>query len=382
MYINNFLHIKNNIININKRGSFPYYIYDKKIIEKNCDDLLSIPYKNKSIHFALMANDNPELLRIVKKKGIKVFVNSFSHMRLVQKLNFNSKEIIFVSSAIDERTMKAINKNKITVCLDSINQISQWQKLFPEDFFGIRCNIGKLVKPKKTRGGYFLGKDSRLGLELDELKKYYNNPNVNGLHLYIGTDIADIDYFINCYRKLSGFVKYFPNLEYLDFGGGFGLSPDSNDKFDFSLFGRKVADLMNWVSDEAKKSIKLILEPGRIVAGEAGHFICKIIDIKIRNKKQLIGVNASSSQFPRPLFYPDSAFHPVSILSQNFSNKKENIISSIYGCSTYSRDFLARNIKLSEPLIGDIIIISCAGAYSASSFTTFLGFEKPKEYFV
>ena len=231
-------------------------------------------------------------------------------------------------------------------------------------------------------GGYYLGKKSRLGFTLDEIEKLKGNPSIIGLHLYAGTNIIDLDYFLNCYKHIINLALDFPKLQYLDFGGGFGIPEEFYEEFDMDLYSKNVTELMNQVSEKIGHQILLILEPGRIIGGRAGYFVCKAIDIKTRGDFQLIGVNASSVQFPRPLFYPDSAFHPVSILHQLPSHANSDELKTfIFGCSTYSRDFLAREVLLPKVSEGDLIILGYAGSYCATAYTHFLGFPQPKEYF-
>ena len=368
-------------ININIQKT-PFYIYDKNTISKNCDDFLNIPYKNKSIHFASMANSNPELLSFIKNKGMNIFVNSILHLKLALKLGFRKHEIIFTASAMNDETMKIVRKHDILLNLDSINQINKWQKLFPKVKFGIRVNLSGLIEAKKTTGGYFIGKKSRLGLIPEEIEQIAGNKNINMLHLYAGTDILDMEYFFSCYKQFVKFAKYFPNLEYLNFGGGFPIS-NQNNKFDFEQYGKKLAKLLDNISVKKGRKIKLLLEPGRVIAGNSGFFVCKVVDIKQRANHQFVGVDASSVQFPRPLFYPETAEHQVVTIVSEHKNKQDTKIkSSIYGCSTYSRDFLAKNILLQNLSIDDIIIFHNAGSYFATAHTQFLGFEKPKEIFI
>jgi len=216
---------------------------------------------------------------------------------------------------------------------------------------------------------------------LEEIKTIYGANNICGLHVYVGTDILDINYFIRCYKAVVAIAKNFPRLQFIDFGGGFGIAEKNSTGFNFLEYGRKLTKIMNEISIKMGRPIKLILEPGRIIGGEAGYFVTKVNDIKMRNNKQLIGVNASSVQFPRPLFYPEDAFHPVRIIRN--TNKREGapMVSDIYGCSTYSRDYLAKNIICEIVSIDDTVVFLNAGSYCASSFTNFLGFKKPKEYF-
>jgi diaminopimelate decarboxylase len=248
---------------------------------------------------------------------------------------------------------------------------------------GLRCNIGELVDAKETLAGYFIGQRSRLGLTLPEIAELKGDPRTLGLHIYVGTDIVDIDYFLECYRHVADLVGMFPALQFLDFGGGFGLGQESATAFDLDTYGQRVSDLMDRVSQNVGRQIKLVLEPGRIVGGRAGYFCCKVVDIKSRGDHQFIGVNASCTQFPRPLFYPDSAFHPIAILHKTHSTSSDHrLVSSIFGCSTYSRDFLARDVLLPKTSVGDIVVLGHAGSYCASAHTSFLGFPQADEYFI
>jgi diaminopimelate decarboxylase len=364
-------------------GKTPFYIYDTKRIQENCREFFNIKYTPLSVHYAMMANSNTRFLEIIKLAGLKIFVNSILHLEMALALNFRGDEIIYAASAMDEPTMRKVKSSGAKLILDSIGQLKLWQSLFPETGIGIRCNIGELVIPKKTTGGYFIGNQSRLGLTIDSINILKGNPGITGLHIYVGTNISEIDYFIDCYKHIINLAQFFPKLEYIDFGGGFGSGEKMIKGFDIHTYSRKVTELMNNIGSISGRKISLLLEPGRIIGADAGYFICKITDIKMRNNQQLIGVNASSVQFPRPLFYPDSAYHPVAILNRiNNTSDSTRRISSIYGCSTYSRDFLARDVKLPQAHIGDIVILGHAGSYCSTAHSSFLGFPKAEEYFI
>lgn len=364
-------------------GKTPFYIYDTKRIQENCLNFLSIEYTPLSVHYAMMANSNPWFLEIIKQAGLKIFVNSLIHLEMALDLNFRGDEIVFAASAMNETTMRRVESSGAKLILDSIGQFELWQSLFPDTGIGIRCNIGELVVPRNTNGGYFIGKQSRMGLTMEDIYSLKGNPCITGLHIYVGTNISEIDHFLECYKHVANLAGLFPNLEYIDFGGGFGSGEKITKEFDISAYNRKVTELMNNISSNSGHKISLILEPGRIIGADAGFFVCKITDLKMVNNQQLIGVNASSVQFPRPLFYPDSAYHPVLIVnSSTVASDKTVSLSSIYGCSTYSRDYLATDVELPQAHIGDIVILGHAGSYCSAAYTNFLGFPKAEEYFI
>ena len=375
--------IGNRILELSASYGEPFYLYDTKSIHQNCSRFLSIPYPSKSIHFAMMSNSTPEFLMIIKKAGLNVFVNSKMHLELAIQLGFHDEELVFAASAMDEPTMIQVKQSGAIVILDSIGQLNQWVSLFPDTGVGIRCNIGEMVVPKLTLAGYFIGKESRLGLSIESIGALEGNPAICGLHMYAGTNITDINYFIECYKQITRLAGLFPGLQYLDFGGGFGIGEKTTKEFDIENYGIRVSRLMNQVSEKAGRPIKLLLEPGRIIGVRSGYFVCRVVDLKEQNNQQMIGVNASCVQFPRPLFYPDDAYHPVVILQKNnCSDDKSGLLSSIYGCSTYSRDFLAKDVILPQASVGDVIVLGHAGSYCAAAHTDFLGFPKAKEYFL
>lgn len=371
-------------ISENNRKEFePYYLFDSDEIKKYCRTFQNISYKNKSIHFATMANINSDFLRLIKKENTNVFVNSMGHLKQVMEVGYKGHEIIFTSSAMTEKTMKTIKINGIRTYLDSPMQLRRWSKLNPDTPVGIRCNIGDSIKPYSNHAGAFIGKKSRLGFSIEEINQISDKSKITSIHIYVGTDITDITYFMNCYSALIKIAKNFPNLNSLNFGGGFGVLENGEKAFDIDEYNSQLNKLMEEASKCLDRDLNIILEPGRIIGANSGYFVCNISDIKKKDDSILIGVNASIAQFPRPLMYPGIALHPVQVVRDGkVLSGKEQHVSIIYGNSTYSRDIFRKDIYLPEIETGDILVFGNAGAYSSSSYSEFLGFEKPEEYFI
>jgi diaminopimelate decarboxylase len=363
-------------------GTAPCYVYDTAGIEVHCRQFLDIPYERKSIHFATMANIHPEFLGVVCRAGLSAFVNSLEHLRQVLAAGFTGDQIVFTASAMDDEAMTVAQGHGVRVYLDSPSQLDQWRGLFPASPVGLRCNIGDRVEPKDTRAGVFLGIGSRLGFMPEEIEAVAGDPLVTALHLYPGTDIMDVDYFMECYEALWDLAAFFPGLDSLNLGGGFSVSEQGTATFDMKSYGERVSRLMRDRSKALGREIRLVLEPGRIIGCDTGFFACRVTDVKVRGGSQFIGVHASSTQFPRPLFYPESACHPVAILRGKRVTNGQAVPSNVYGCSTYSRDFLAREALMSRAEIGDWVVLGNAGSYCASAHTRFLGFPPAEEIFL
>ncbi len=356
----------------------PFYWYDSDEIRNHCRAFAAIAYEPKSVHFATMANANRTFLRIVREAGLNVFVNSLGHLRIAREVGYSGREIVFTSSGMSETLMRAVHAEGAIINLDSMSQLRRFRRLFPGESVGLRCNIGERVTPRKTHGGYFLGRDSRLGLDLHELESLHGDPLIEGLHLYLGTDIVDLDYYRECYEVMADLAQHFPNLDFIDFGGGFGIPEDGDPEFPMEEYGKMATQLMARVSERAGRPIRLLLEPGRIIGATAGYLAVRVTDVKERNGRQLVGVNASSAQFTRPLLYPEDAYHPVFRLE---GPMEPTVPSAVYGSSTYSRDFLAHDIQLPRVQEDEWLVMCIAGSYCASSHTRFLGFEPIEEIF-
>jgi diaminopimelate decarboxylase len=359
----------------------PFYLYDTARLRETCQLLRALPAKPLSVYFATMANAHPRFLEIIREEGLGVFVNTMGHLERALEVGFEPRWIIYTASGMSERLMRQVQATGASVNLDSPGQVARWRTLFPGQPFGIRCNIGDRIEARETRAGFFVGPQSRLGLDAAELATLFGSPHVHGLHLYAGTDILDLGYFEACYRALLELVPRFPALRYLDLGGGFGVPGPDQQPFDFEGYGALVTEIMDEAERRAGRRLELVLEPGRVVGAESGVFVCRVTDVKLRGDRQLVGVDASSAQFPRPLLYPDSALHPHTLLPGDDRDPGEPVPSQVYGCSTYSRDFLVWDGALPSARPGDLVVIGQAGAYCSSLHTVFLGFPPAPEIY-
>jgi diaminopimelate decarboxylase len=359
----------------------PFYLYDTARLRRTCRALCSLPVEPLRVYFATMANAQPRFLDVVRQEGLGVFVNTMGHLERALAAGFLPGDIIYTASGMSEALMRQVQATGAEVNLDSSGQVARWRGIFPGEPFGIRCNIGDRIQARETRAGFFVGPQSRLGLDGSELDELAGSTDIHGLHLYAGTDILDLSYFESCYRALLELVPAFPALRYLDLGGGFGVPGPGQAPFDFEGYGALVGRVMDQAQQLAGRRLELVLEPGRVVGAEAGAFVCRVTDTKRRGEHQLVGVDASSAQFPRPLLYPDSALHPHALIPADGREAGQAVPSKVYGCSTYSRDFLVWDGSLPTAQPGDLVVLGQAGAYCASLHTQFLGFPAAPEVY-
>jgi len=368
------------ILEVGMSTNSPTYVYDLERVRARCRDLEAVPVKKKSIYFATMANDHPAVLSCIAQQGHGVFVNSLKHLKLVLDLGFNTSQIVYAASNMVANEMQSCVDCGVHLVLDSISQIESLGKITEETIdVGIRVNVGSTLDGEAIRHDPFY----RFGILPDELSDAVSagqrhGIRVVGVHCYFGTDVMDKNVLLDGLRNLFQIAGALPDLRYVDGGGGFGVSDMGDDATcDVAAWGKGAAEILHRQELHLGRSIELFIEPGRYMVADSGLFFVRVVDLKMRADRVFVGTNGSVSMFPRLLHYPETARHPCQVAGTT----KEQHPLPIYICgnSTYSRDFLARAVRLPLPEVGNLIVFGNAGAYCRSMFSDFLGKERPTE---
>ena len=353
-----------------------FYLYDNEKIEENFARFESVLYPDTSVFFASMANDNPHLLVKIQERGMGLFVNSLKHLRLAEACGFPPDQVIFASTGLTTTMMRHLVSRGIALHLDSISQIEQFGTL------GIKTSVGlRLNTSERSRISPFTGNDSRIGIQDHELDEALDacrrcGLTATGSHVYIGTDIVSVDEMMAGVERAIELSDRFPDLEYVDVGGGFPLD---ETLFDFDDYNARITALMGDFSKRRGRAIRLVIEPGRAMFGNAARFYAQVTDVKKRDGHYFVCVDASASMIPRAMFYED--YNPVRVMSNGgrprpYFDQPVDVV----GNTTYSRDFLARKQTIPQVEIGDWLEFAQAGSYCYSMITRFLGQTFPPEY--
>lgn len=358
------------------------YVYDLEQLRLRCQDLTQLCIPRKRVFFATMANDHPEILACVRDCGVGVFVNSPTHLSLVLELGFEPERIVYAASNMVPDEMRTCLDHRIALVLDSIGQIRALGKLADGDVeIGVRLNVGSAIDRAS------LGSDPgyRFGLLEEEIPQALDVASAHGIrivgaHSYFGTDLMQADILLEGLERLCRTAIRLPDARYLDVGGGFGV-PDTlgGPEFDLAEYGRRAAEILDRQERELDRTLELYIEPGRFLVADSGYFFVKVVDCKLRDDRVFVGTNGSVVNFPRPLLYPDRARHPCEIVGPRGTQPMHSKPVYVCGNSTYSQDFLARNLSLPLPEPGDTLVFHNAGAYGRSMITHFLGKSRPTE---
>jgi diaminopimelate decarboxylase len=232
---------------------------------------------------------------------------------------------------------------------------------------GIQAPISLRVNPNvdaKTHPYISTGlKENKFGVDIDDAVPIYQMAHdsvyltVKGLDCHIGSQLIEVSPLLDALDKVLELVdklnKINIHIAHLDLGGGVGIKYDNEQTIDINAY---IASILDKVGD-----LKIILEPGRAVVGNAGVFITKVEFLKQNSVKSFAIIDGAMNDLLRPAFY--QAYHQV--LPVNENAKGTDAYWDLVGPVCETSDFLAKNRKLclSE---GDYLALMSAGAYGFS----------------
>ena len=369
-YINDILYFDNvNLNNVVQNYQTPVYIYSKdKIVEnyKNYDDnFKKFNIKNYQVCYAIKANENLTILKILAKLGCGADVVSGNEIKKAIISGILPEKIVYSGvGKSNEELEYAINQNISQINIESKEEFFEIEKIVKKInkianiSFRINPNIDAGTIDKITTGK----KENKFGIDFDTAKELIELANKNdllnlkGLSVHIGSQILDITRFEATFEYLAEIYKKYPNFTTIDLGGGLGIEYKTTDKTpSYSDYIQLIKRYFN------NDSLKIIVEPGRSIIGDAGIFLTKIEYIKKTPTKNFIIVNGGMNNLIRPAMY-DAYHHPllVNIQSQN----KE--IYDIVGPICESSDTFVKSVELNSTDENNYIAFLSAGAYGRS----------------
>jgi diaminopimelate decarboxylase len=356
----------------------PFYIYDEDVINKQIHRLIYSKIMPGNVHYSLMANDNLQILKIVKNQGIGAFASSMNELMIALKAGFDKSQIVFCSSNLSDDEIRTISSIGPILITDSFMQLKKYSLMGGIKEIGIRISFESEFY--KKHGVLDVHRQGVAEKDLDQVQEFCRNNSIKviGLHTYIGTNIADIEVFKKGLDRLVNCLTPFDNIKFVDISGGFGLDYGKIEQ-DF-----KVSTLINYFDNEISKKyksdngIQIKVEPGRFIIGSAGKLFCSVIEVKEKDGQVFIGVDTNLSNFPRPYIYKIS--HLITVEERKSNTEKFYNNAYICGNSAKSDDFFLSATTFPVVEEGDILCIHHTGAYCYSMSSNFCALLRPAEY--
>ena len=384
-YKNNNYFIEN--ISLDKlaiKYSTPLYCYSYNKLRSNIINFFT-HFKKFSplVCFAIKSNTNLNLIREIKKFGLGADVVSKGELMLALKAGINRKKIVFSGVGKTESELKfAIEKKILLINSESESEIKIIEKIAKKKNvvvnIGIRLNPNtdantlKQISTGKKENKF--GVDEKTFLKLVSVLRTSKNIKLKCLSVHIGSQITDhkpYEKMLKAVDKIINKAKF--NFEYIDLGGGMGISYEKNQKkLDYKKYKSAIEKFLR------KNNSKLIFEPGRSIIGNTAILISRVIYLKETSKKIFVILDAGMNDMMRPALY--GAKHQIlpAFKNKKKSKKSYEFVGPI--CETTDKFLSVSNFnKLKER---DLIFISDVGAYGSSLSSNYNIRPKPSEILI
>jgi diaminopimelate decarboxylase len=384
-YINKGLTIeKVSVQSIAKKFGTPFYCYSYKRLKENIINFKkNFNSFSPLICFAVKSNTNVNLVREIRKLGLGADVVSKGELMLALKAGVEPKKIVFsgvgktsaeISYAIDKRILLINAESKSEI--NEIEKIAKSKKKIVN--IGIRLNPNTNAKTLKQistgKKENKFGVDEKTFFELVNYSKISKHINLKCLSVHIGSQILDYRPYEKMLKVVGNIIKKGNHIfEYVDLGGGMGISYDEkNKKLNYKKYSIAIKKFLK------NNKSKIIFEPGRSIVGNSGSLVSKVIYIKENEKKDFIILDAAMNDLMRPALY--GANHKtIPVLKTNqISEKTYEFVGPI--CESTDKFITLKKFqKLKEK---DLIIMCDVGAYGMSLSSNYNVRPKPIELLI
>jgi diaminopimelate decarboxylase/aspartate kinase len=337
------------------------YVYDSATVRERCARLRGLQSVSRVL-YAIKANSNAELLRLVHGEGLGLECVSRGEaehaLRAVAGLA--PRSILFTPNFAPRAEYAWALDAGLTVTVDNPFLLRQW----PETFRGREVFVR--VDPGTGRGHHRHvrtgGKYSKFGVpiqDIDEMLRLADAAGVRivGLHAHVGSGVFDLDSWVDTGRQLAALLPRLPHVRAIDVGGGLGV-PDRVGKpaLDLERLDARLAEIRRELGEVA-----LWLEPGRYVVAEAGVLLARVTQTKRKGASGYVGVATGMNSLIRPALY--GAHHDIVNLTRLDEPATE--VADVVGPICETGDFLGHGRLLPPTREGDVLLVATAGAYGA-----------------
>lgn len=360
----------------------PFYLYDmnyilnKYIKLKDCFD-----WDMLQIHYAMKANYNPHILKIMNENDFCIDAVSPAEVLLAISLGFDRKKIIFTANNMTDSEMEIVKQEEVLFNIDSLSRLEEYGRRYPGSEVSLRINPD--VVAGETDKVQTAGDLSKFGILLEDVPKAIaiakkHNIHIIGLHEHTGSGLSETDKVHQGMMNLMSIANPidFPDLEFIDFGGGFKVSysPDEPE-IDYVSFGKKTVELFDDFCKRYGKKLKLYFEPGKYLVADSGCLLVQVNTVKNNKGRLIVGTNSGFNHLIRPVLY--GAYHHIVNISNPHGTPKTY---DIYGNICESGDYFATEREIAEIRTGDYLAVMNAGGYSRSMATEYNLRPLPSEY--
>ena len=365
----------------------PFYFYDTTLLKNTLEAMKKETDKyNFCQHYAIKANANPRILKLIASYGFGADCVSGGEVRAAIEAGFPADKVVFAGvGKADWEINLALDADIFCFNVESlaelyiINELAIAKDKTARVEFRVNPNVDAHTHAKITTGL----SENKFGINMSQISSVIKEANtlsnieVVGLHFHIGSQITDMSAFKDLCIKANELQDElekegitFPNM---NFGGGLGIDYHHPNHINIPDFENYFAVFNKLVNRREGQNIHF--ELGRAVVGQCGNLISRVLYVKEGEVKRFAILDAGFTELIRPAMY--DAYHRIENLSSNLAEKEYDVVGPI--CE--SSDVFGKNVMLNEVKRGDIIALRSAGAYGEVMSSQYNLRNLPNSYF-
>ena len=353
-----------------QRVGTPFYLYSSNTLANHFrafdSAFAGVPHL---ICFALKSNSNSALLRLLGREGAGADIVSGGELFRALRAGIDPRKIVY--AGVGKRRDEIEYALKVGVLMFNVESGEELLALdqAAQEMHAV-AKIALRVNPNidpKTHAYISTGlKENKFGIPIEQALEFYQtakslkNVEVVGVHQHIGSQITEVQPFVDALEKLVGFVKELKSagidIQYVNIGGGLGITY----KDETPPLPKDVAQAIRPLLKDCGCTI--VMEPGRAIVGNAGILVTRALYHKKSGEKRFLIVDAGMNDLIRPSLY--DAYHDIRPVVE--SAGAEEAVFDVVGPICESGDFLAKDRRMPEVKRGGLLAVMGAGAYGFS----------------
>lgn len=376
-------------------GSTPFYAYDRSAMARRVETLRAAIPRSIDIHYAIKANPMPAVVQHMSALTDGLDVASAGELAVALDTGIQSDLISFAGPGKRPEELRCAIAAGAVINLESFTELERVGKIGTA--LGIQPRVAVRVNPDfelKTSGMKMSGGPKPFGVDAERVPDMLGqigemDLDFYGLHIFSGSQNLRAESIIEAQTQTAALAlrlaEHAPSaIRFLNLGGGLGIPYFPGDRrLDLSPIGETLHQLANQL-ENAMPKVQLVLELGRYLVGEAGLYVCRVVDRKVsRGKTYLItdgGLHhhlAASGNFGQVI----RKNYPVAIIQASRNNDLEEV--TVVGPLCTPLDILADRAPLPRAAIGDLVVVFQSGAYGyTASPQQFLSHPTPQQILV
>ena len=344
----------------------PCYVYSRKTMVDHLHKIQrAFADIDPLICYAMKANGNLAVVRTLVKEGAGVDIVSKGELLKALKAGADPKKIVFASvGKTDDEILTAIKKGILLFNVESRPELERINTL--AGVLRRKVDVALRINPDVEAPTHdFISTGTlkkKFGIDLESARQIiaaqraFQNLNIAGLHMHIGSQITQAQPFVTALTRVAGFIEALRRegltIRYLDIGGGWGIIYKDEKPQTAAAFAKAVKPILKRVG------AKVIMEPGRFIMGNAGVLLTRVLYLKDNGFKKFLIVDAGMNDLIRPSLY--GAYHDIKPVVKV---RRKTVVVDVVGPICESGDYLGLERRLPVMKPGEVLAVMSAGAY-------------------